>query len=534
MTRPHKIILTILILLVFTCCIFVYAMRSHRVTIDQYTSIERPPAIKPDYSATTIPPNIAPLNFLVQEEGKRYYVKIYSKQGNLIEVFSKTPQIVIPGKLWSTLLTTNKGQELCFDVFVKNENDQWNLFSTIRNKIAGEEIDGFLLYRKMHPTHTHYNGLMGVYQRNLSNFRESVILNTRYDKIGCVNCHTFNKKPPIKMLLGVRGEDATGTLLIEDDKVSKIGTKFGYTSWHPSGRLAVYNIISLPMHFHTRSTRDEVRDTINLNSALAYYVLGTNEIKTSPNLSQKDRLETWPAWSGDGRHLYFCSAPILDSKTTPASDNFPPAEYKQVKYDLMRISYDIDRDKWGKLETILSHKDIGDLSITMPHISPDGRWLIFTACDYGFFPTWQKSGDLYLMDLETTRQTGKYECRRLRINSDQSESWQSWSSNSRWIVFSSKRDYGVFTKPYISYVDPSGQAHKPLLLPQKHPDFYDSCLLTYNTPELTSQPVRPATGKLARVFRGSRQIDVTMPITMATPKSGQESAGIQDDTWQRE
>jgi hypothetical protein len=136
------------------------------------------------------------------------------------------------------------------------------------------------------------------------------------------------------------------------------------------------------------------------------------------------------------------------------------------------------------------------------------------------------------MDLEAARQTGEYKHRRLDINSDKSESWHSWSSNSRWIVFSSKRDSGVFTRIYIAYVDRNGKAYKPIRLPQKDPTYYESCLWTYSVPELVTEPIRITKEKLGRVVRSSRKISVKMPITMATPKAG-ESPEYQEP-WQTE
>jgi len=510
-------------------------MRDNKVTIDQYTRLDREAKIHPDYFGTVIPPNIAPLNFMVLEEGKRYYVKVYSKQGKPIEVFSRTAKIMFPSRSWRKLLNKNRGQELYFDVFVQKQDSQWRLFSRTSNKIAHEDIDGFLVYRKMEPIYTRLNGLMGIYQRNLANFDETVILDSSFDKVDCLNCHTFCKKHPDKMLLGVRryyAGYAPATLLIDDGKVYKIGSKFGYSSWHPSGRLAVYSINKLPMHFHLHSARDEVRDTTDVSSALAYYLVDAGVIKTSPQFSKKERLETWPAWSGDGRYLYFCSAETWWSGWDVQNFTSPSEKYDQIKYDLVRISYDLDNDKWGELETVLSAQDTG-LSIAMPHISPDGRWLLFCMCDYGYFSPWQKSSDLYMIDLKEAEQTGKYEYRRLEINSDQSEAWQSWSSNSRWIVFSSKRHYGVFTKLCITYVDTSGKVYKPVLLPQKDPEFYNSCLLTYNTPELTTWPVKNVKGELAQAYRGPDTIEVDLPITMATPKPG-EPPGQQSPWGQRE
>jgi hypothetical protein len=150
--------------------------------------------------------------------------------------------------------------------------------------------------------------------------------------------------------------------------------------------------------------------------------------------------------------------------------------------------------------------------------------------NYGYFPPWQQSSDLYLMNLKAARQTGRFEYRRLQSNSDQSESWHSWSSNSRWIAFSSKRQHGVFTRSYLSYVDQEGKVYKPILLPQKDPLFYDSCLETYSLPELVTQPVQATGEKLARVVRSSRKITVDMPITMATPKAG--AAPSYEEPWQ--
>jgi len=526
MTKKHRYSLAALLLAVLSIGMLVYALRDNKVTIDQHTNLDRQVNIQPDYCDTVIPPNIAPLNFLVQEEAKRYYVKIYSKLGDPIEVVSKTASIVIPAGPWRKLLNENRDQELHFDIFVQNEDDQWQLFPTVSNRIAPDDIDGFVAYRKMHPTHLHIRGPMGIYQRNLTNFDETLILDRSFAEVYCLNCHTFCKNNPDKLVLGVRGRPGGGvpsTLLIDDGKLYAIGTKFGYSSWHPSGRLVVYSINNFPMHYHLFSPRDEVRDTIELDSTLAYYMVDSRTVKTSRQFSRQGRLETWPAWSADGRYLYFCSAKKLWSDFD--LQHFPPKQYKQVKYDLVRTSYDLDSDKWGELETVLSSRDAGGLSIAMPHISPDGRWLLFSTCDYGFFPTWQKSGDLNVIDLKKAAQTGKYEYRRLQINSDQSESWQSFSSNSRWIVFSSKRDYGVFTKLYFSYIDASGKVHKPVLLPQKDPEYYNHCLLTYNTPEFVTAPIEYVKGDLAQAYRGPDKIEVDVPITTATPTAAAGPAG---------
>ena len=510
-----------------------YACSDRRAPITQYSSIDRPAKVQPDYAGSVIPPNIAPLNFIIQQEGAGYFVRIYSEKGNPIEIFSKRPTIVIPKRPWHELLDLNRGRQLNVDVYVesgagasssKGENIGWFRFQALTARIAPEDIDTFLVYRKIRPGHVTWRD-MGIYQRNLSSFDESTILNNGYFKHGCVNCHTFCGNRAEKMLIGIRSAVyGSSALLVEGDKVQKIGTKFGYTSWHPSGRVAAFSVNKVRQIFH--SAASEVRDVMDFDSVMAYYNVDSKTVKTTPNLARKDRLETYPNWSADGRYLYFCSAPMTWSDKTVV-----PESYDQIKYDLVRASYNIDRDQWGPLESVLLAEDTS-LSILLPRISPDGRWLLFCMCDYGCFPVYRHSSDLYMMDLEAAKQTGDFAYERLDINSSESESWHSFSSNSRWIVFSSKRGSGVFTRTYIAYVDKSGKVHKPIRLPQKDPAYYDSCLWTYSVPELVIEPVRVTREKLGRVVRSSEKTSVKMPITMATPKPGQPP-GYQEP-WQTE
>jgi len=514
MRRSYRYSLVVLVAVLFSAGVLFYVLADDKVTIDRWDWIDRPPRIQPDYSQTVVPPNIAALNFLVAEKGTHYCVKIYSKQNPTIEVFSRKSKIVIPEKRWHELLNNNNGQQLYFDVFVQKQNNHWLRFKTIANTIAAEKIDNYIAYRRIYPVHSFWNKI-GIYQRNLHNYDERPILKNDGFETGCLNCHTFCNNRTDKMLIGIRSaEYGSSTLLIEDGQVNKIGTKTGYSCWHPSGRMAVYSVNKVRQFYHT--ARNEVRDVLDLDSLLAYYIVDDKVIKTTPVLSQKKRLETYPTWSPDGRYLYFCSAAMLWSD----QNKLPPDFHDEVRYDLVRVSYDLDSDRWGKTETVLSSDNTG-LSILEPRISPDGRWLLFCMCDYGCFPVYQKNSDLYLMDLEAAAKTGRYDYRRLDINSDHSESWHTWSSNSRWIAFSSKRHNGVFTRIYLSYVDRNGRVYKPILMPQKDPTLYDHCLDAFNTPEFTVDAVQAAGEKLARAVRGSEKITVEMPITMATPAAGQ-------------
>ena len=123
----------------------------------------------------------------------------------------------------------------------------------------------------------------------------------------------------------------------------------------------------------------------------------------------------------------------------------------------------------------------------------------------------------------SARETGRYEYRRLEINSDASESWHSFSSNGRWLAFSSKRLSHVYTRTFFAYLDAEGRVHKPFVLPQKDPLFYDSCLWTFSVPELVIEPIRVDRRALAKAIRDTGAASIRMPVTMATPQAGSGS-----------
>jgi hypothetical protein len=152
-----------------------------------------------------------------------------------------------------------------------------------------------------------------------------------------------------------------------------------------------------------------------------------------------------------------------------------PQNYKDLKYVLARVPFDEALGTIGtQVDTLFTER-----SVCHPRVSPDGERLLFTVQDYGTFPIWHKEADLWMMNLKTCMMD------TLKIvNSDMSDTYHSWSSNSRWFVFASKRDDGLYGKPYFCYVDRNGKAHKPFCLPQQVPTFYDDFLKSFNAPEL--------------------------------------------------
>jgi dipeptidyl aminopeptidase/acylaminoacyl peptidase len=147
------------------------------------------------------------------------------------------------------------------------------------------------------------------------------------------------------------------------------------------------------------------------------------------------------------------------------------------------VDFDPQTQTFGEPQMVVDAPAKGK-SITLPRVSPDGRYVLYTEGDYGQFHIWHKSSDLWVKDLQADT------CYALKpANSKDVDSYHTWSSNGRWIVFSSRRDDGNYTRPYIAYFDKNGKARKAFMLPHEDPEYTLLLLRSYNVPELTTDAV---------------------------------------------
>lgn len=454
-------------------------------------ALDRSPRISPDYTGITLPPNIAPLRFRVDEPGAAFQVEFRTERGERLQVKGRGPRILIPIRPWQELVRANAGQRFYWDVRVKSPAG-WSRFRTITNHIAAEALDPTLVYRWLKPLYNVYVNL-AIHQRDLESFVVRPVLENRRFEGDCLNCHTFLNHRAYTFALNIR-RSATNLhpmLLVLSNEVTRVDKTMGYLSWHPSGRAIAYTGNKLTMLAHTTG---EARDVYDAASDIGLYRLDLNGFTLPPAVARPNQNENWPAWSADGRYLYFSRA-----------DPQPVEKFRAIQYDLLRVAYDLDRDLWGEPELLVSAKAVGQ-SANQPQPSPDGRFVLYNLSPYGGFPVYQPASDLYLLDLET-RQSEPARA----LNSDQSESWHGWSANGRWVVFSSKRMDGLFARPFFAYLDATGRFHKPFVLPQEDPGYYDTCLHTFNVPQLVDAMVAVPESALATAVTHPRRIIVPQP-----------------------
>lgn len=458
----------------------------------QYAEADSVAPLYPDYTNVTIPPNIAPLNFaLLVEEAKAMVVELKGEHGEaLVCGGDEALKVDIDTTAWRTLLQDNKGCDITVSVYAQMDN-QWVRYSPHKLSVAKEDIDPYLSYRLIEPGYELYRQV-GLYQRNLTNFDERPIYeNNRVysdDDNHCVNCHNYQNYSARNMLFHVRAQHG-GTIIVRDGQAQKVLIKGDsiltagvYPAWHPTLPLVAFSTNKTGQIFHLfHAEKIEVQDQA---SDLLLYDTERNEV--SLVLSDTTEYETFPCWSPDGQWLYYCTAlSPTHGEAIPDSvrQSRDVALYNRFFYDIRRLPYDPQTGRFGPSELVVDCRS-RQRSASFPRISPDGRYLLYAEGDYGQFHIWHKSSDLFVKDLQTDSIYALAEA-----NSSDVDSYHTWSSNGRWIVFSSRRMDGNYTRPFIAYFDSQGRARKAFCLPQRDPEYNILLLKSYNVPELTRDAV---------------------------------------------
>jgi len=437
-------------------------------------SLDAFPPIFPDYAEVTVPYNIAPLNFCVRDSSASDFAVEMTAGDYCCKLRSKDGVFNIPYTEWRALLSA--GDSILVSVF-RRADGVWQSYQPFAVYVSQDRIDPYLAYRLIPPGYEVWDEV-GLYQRCLENFEQTPIIENSSTEGNCMNCHSFSSRNPDKFLFHIRGS-LGGTYRVDGNAVEKLNTKtpetvsaLVYPSWSETGDYVAFSVNSIAQLFHSNNrNRVEVFDT---ESDVVVYDVAKREIAFSPLTKSEDRFETFPTFSPEGDWLYFCSSPAINNM---------PYEYKQLQYDIVRVAFDRTECSFGKdLETVYHASEAG--SASFPRISPDGRYLIFTAQSYGNFSIWHKDADLFMIDLLSP----SFDAVPLSdLNSSDVESYHSWSSNSRWIVFSSRRDDGLYTKPYFGHIDADGKVSKPFLLPQLDPyEYYEDLMVSFNIPEFVS------------------------------------------------
>ena len=461
-------------------------------------AVDQLPTIYPDYIGVTVPVGIAPLNFsMADDDFTGVDVEVRGQKGGTLHANGSFADFDIDD--WHQLLEDNKGSRLIVSVYARKD-DQWYKFRDFTMEVSPYPLEEWgVTYRRIPPSYMLYSH-MGLYQRNLSDFEERSMLENSQIHGNCINCHTQNRTNPAQYVFHVRGSNGAtvvhsqGKNEVLQARNDTLGGSMVYPYWHPGGRYCAFSTNKTAQIFHMgNNKRIEVYD---FNSDVFVYDTQTREAIKDTLLMKKGWAENTPAFSPDGKFLYFTTTPCRNY----------PADYDKVKYSLCRVAFDETTGEIGEQVDTLVSADVTGKSVTWPRPSYDGRYLMYTQLDYGYFSVWHPEADLYLLDLKTGERRAMSE-----VNSQRSESFHNWSANSRWFLFTSRRDDGLYTRIYLSSMDNHGRATKPFLLPQRDPkNYYRRLLYSYNTPDFTLHSVPTDAREMGRRIEAPERIRTSL------------------------
>jgi hypothetical protein len=483
-------------LILFAAAALILVACGHQIP-QEYTESDDLPNIYPDYIDVTIPINMAPLTFQLDDRADGMVARLSAGDEEVVCSDKVQPSM----SEWKQLVQSALNQKpaaIQVEVFV-DKYDHWTRFKPFHVYVSPDSIDSYISYRLIPPSYVTYEELT-ISQRCLENYDESVIYDNMLCSEGangqCINCHNYQQYNPERMQFHAR-QNLGGTIIAYDGKIKKVNMRNDsilsagvYPTWHPWLPLIVYSSNMTGQIFHSVDlNKIEVFDT---ESDLIAYDVEKDEVMNIEN--DPAELECFPFWAPDGKTLYYCSAHFEYQDTIDHGKEFL-MHTEEVKYNLYKKSFNPETLQFGPRELVFAADSLGK-SATLPRISPDGRFLMFTLAKHGVFHIWHHDADLWMLDLQTGVVRNMEE-----INSSDTESYHSWSSNGRWVVFSSRRYDGNYTRPFIAHIDKNGKGTKPFELPSADPDYHRQFLKCYNVPEFMRGPVTIKPQRFADVVK---------------------------------
>ncbi|RJP20334.1 MAG: hypothetical protein C4527_25245 [Candidatus Omnitrophota bacterium] len=334
--------------------------------------------------------------------------------------------------------------------------------------ISPDTADDYIVYRLVAPPFSSYK-TPDIHVRDIRKDQPDSFLSARREY--CLNCHNFSSKQgnvgklalQVRSLVKVSNNLPTYLAIYDIDKREgfKVRLPFEiqmttFMAWSPDHSKLAYSanqkVAALkPIVFETQLAGMATSD-------IAIYDVESNDTYLVPGASDPNLLEIYPQWTPDGTRMIFSRSPVGPH----------PAH---ILFDL----YILDLTSENPTSTAIEGASHNGKSNFYPHFSPDGRWFSFCQSDGGDLI--RTSSDIYLKSGDLSGPSW-----RLEFNVDYAaDSWHSWSSNSRWLVFASKREGGVYAYLYLSHIDDVGHASPAIPLP-----LIDRPLASYNIPEFVA------------------------------------------------
>ena len=217
-----------------------------------------------------------------------------------------------------------------------------------------------------------------------------------------------------------------------------------------------------------------------IKGILVVYDTKTGTYAPLPGADDPQYVQSNPTWSPDGKWIVFARArayqkdAIANASSVLLDENDVPEfieDRQPFKFDLYRVPFNAGRG--GEAEPIEGASHNG-MSNFFAKFSPDGKWIVFTRAEN--YMLLMPDSELFIIP------AAGGEARRLRANTRRMNSWHSFSSNGRWLVFSSKANT-PYTQLFLTHIDDDGNSTPPVVL-----DRFTQTYGAANIPEFVPLP----------------------------------------------
>ena len=384
----------------------------------------------------------------------------------------------MPEHVWREVKQTSGGGDVTLRVrgircegTSQKTRDDVHISQRITFRISADRADNVIIYRLVAPPFINRK-TPNTYARDIRKRRHDLFLSAR--KQYCINCHTFSSKSGTTGKLGLQVrylgkremKHRLHFAVFDLDRGEGFKTILPYKvqmstfmSWSPDETKLAFSAnqsiaAANPIVFETQSIGQPTSD-------IAVYDLVKGTVKLLPGAAGPDTIEIYPSWTPDGKRIVFSSV---------AKGGHPTL----TQFNVMVVPYN---DGNGGTPVPVRGAFANEKSNYYARFSPDGKWMSFVTSRYGSLI--KASSDINIMP-------GNLKGRPIPLACNTpfaADSWHSWSSNSRWMVFASKRDDGIFARLYLTHIDENGNASPAVRLPIENPEMR----MSFNIPEFVAE-----------------------------------------------
>ncbi len=292
----------------------------------------------------------------------------------------------------------------------------------------------------------------------------------------CANCHSFSNTGLVAMDVDYANDKGSyiiapskDTVQLTFDKVitwsdykrEEGGLTFGLLSQvSPNGKY-VLSMVKDRSVFVPVDNLEYSQLFFPIKGIIVVYDRNAKNYYALPGASDPAYVQGNPNWSPDNSEVMFARANRYRSEkiehSTSVLLNIADVEefisgQQDFKYDLYRVPFNNGR---GGQAIPVPGASKNNMSNYFARYSPDGKWIVFCQADN--FMLLQRDSKLYIMPASGG------EPRLMTCNTGNMNSWHSWSPNSKWLVFSSKKK-GPYTQLYLTHIDENGNDSPPVFL----------------------------------------------------------------------